>query len=399
MTPKPIVLVEMSPSGGLFQYAVQLGDALAERGELVELWTGPDPEIESSQPGFTVRPVLPTWHPGDTGVHSRWFRLLRRVMRAGQLIVAWVLLGVRLLASRPYAVLWSQWRFSFEPMFVVVLSKLLPNTLIGIIAHEPLPRSDAKDTSTAKTGTLVTRAFGAAWRRLDVAFVLGPRTRDLALAHWHPRCPVYVIRHGYEPGVRDDRVAVRPATETGPVALFFGVWAKYKGIDVLLDAFATVRRQLPQAQLVLAGAAGADIDVEQILERARGIGNVDARPGYVPMNGVASLVESARVVVTPYTRATQSGVAHLAYTFARPVIASAIGDLPEAVENEVTGLLVAPGDPDELAAAMLRLLRDPGLATKLGEAGENSVADAWAVAAQQVSDALAEAGERRAGWR
>ena len=94
---------------------------------------------------------------------------------------------------------------------------------------------------------------------------------------------------------------------TGPVALFFGVWTKYKGIEVLLDAFALVRAELPDARLILAGAVGADLDLDGVLQRARVVGNVDARPGYVPVDGVAPLLDSARVVVTPYIRATQSG--------------------------------------------------------------------------------------------
>lgn len=390
MTRKTIVLVELSPSGGLFQYAFEFGSALAAHGEQVELWTGPRPEMASSQPGFTVRPVLPTWHPGDVRVRSRLFHLTRRVLRAAQLVLAWVVLSLRLLTARPYVVLWSQWRFAFEPMFAVALSIVMSSTIFGIIAHEPLPRSDAKDTSTTKTGLLLTRAFRSAWQHLDVAFVLGPRTRDLAVSYWRPRCPVYVIPHGDESRLRAG-VQVCSVTETEPVVLFFGVWSRYKGIEVLLDAFARVRAELPEARMVLAGAAGADIDVEAVLERARRIGNVDARPGYVPMDEVAALVESARVVATPYIRASQSGVAHLAYTFGRPVIASAVGDLPEVVQDEVTGLLVEPGDADGLAMAMLRLLRDAGLAAKLGEAGENSVRDAWATAAARVSDALAEA--------
>ena len=388
---KPLVLIELSPSGGLFQFAVELGNALAVRGESVELWTGPRPELGSSQPGFTIRAVLPTWHPADARTYSRAFRLLRRVLRAGQLVLAWVVLSVRLLVVRPDAVVWSQWRFSFEPMFVVVLSKLLPGTLFGLIAHEPLPRSDAKDTSTPKTGGLVTRAFTAAWQRLDVAFTMGPRTRDLALSHWHPRCPVYVVPHGSEPAMLNDRGGVRPVEDTEPVALFFGVWAKYKGIEVLLDAFARVRAELPEARLIIAGAAGADVDAEEVLERARQIGNVDARPTYVPIEEVSALLGSTRVVVTPYIRATQSGVAHLAYTFGRPVIASAIGDLPEAVHDGVTGLIVEAGNSDELAAAMVTLLKDPMLAARLGEAGERSVANAWDTAAGIVSDALAHA--------
>ena len=384
----------MSPSGGLFQFAFELGNALADRGERVELWTGPRPELASTNSNFRVRSVLPTWHPGDAGVHSRLFRLARRVLRAGQLVFAWTVLSVRLLVTRPDAIVWSHWRFAFEPMFVTALSTVLRSTTFGLIAHEPVPRSDAKDTSTAKKGEVLTRAFRAAWQRLDVAFVLGPRTRELAVSYWEPRCPVYVIPHGAEPGVRGGR-SVRPVTETDPVVLFFGVWSKYKGIEVLLDAFALVRAEVPESRLVLAGDAGADIDVEAVLDRARQIGNVDARPGYVAVEDVAPLFDSARVVATPYIRATQSGVAHLAYTFARPIVATAVGDLPEVIQDNVTGLLVESGDAEGLAIAIVKLLKDPALAARLGAAGEKSVDDAWAIAAGRVSDALAEATRAR----
>lgn len=386
-SPPPVVLVELSPSGGLFQFAFELGTAMAARGERVELWTGPNPELTSSQPGFTVRAVLPTWHPGESTVRSRVYRLGRRALRAGQLVFAWIVLSVRLLRARPRAVIWSQWRFTFEPLFVWGLSALLRSTVFGIVAHEPVPRSDAKDTSTAKTGALLTKAFRAAWRTMDVAFVLGPRTRELLMAAWHPSCPVYVIPHGFEPGVRTD-AAIRPVEATDPVALFFGVWSKYKGIDVLLEAFSIVRQQLPAARLIIAGSPGADVDVEAILERAEQIGNVEARVGYVPIEQVGELLSEARVMVTPYIRATQSGVAHLAYSFGRPVIATAIGDLPEVVKDHVTGLLVEPGDAAGLAAAILELLNDPALAAKLGTAGEDDVKDAWSIAAARVSDAV-----------
>lgn len=390
MRSKTVLLVEFSPSGGLYQYAVGLGSAIAARGQQVELWTGPRPEIASSQPGFKVRSVLPTWHPADARVRSRWFRLARRALRAAQLIFAWIVLAMRLVAAQPYAVLWSQWRFAFEPMFVVVLSRLLPSTIIGIIAHEPVPRSDAKDTSTQKKGEIIDRAFAAAWQRLDVAFTLGTKTRDLAISHWHPRCAVHVIPHGDESVLRDG-VGVRSVLETGPVVLFFGVWSRYKGIDVLLDAFSRVRAELPDARLVLAGAAGADIDVDAICDQCRRIGNVDVHLGYVPVEHVPMLLDTARVVVTPYIRATQSGVAHLAYTFGRPVIATDIGDMPEVVQDEVTGLLVPPGDADGLAVAMLKVLADPFLAAELGAAGERKVAGAWGIAAERVCTALTRA--------
>ncbi|PRC49726.1 glycosyl transferase family 1, partial [Mycobacterium sp. ITM-2017-0098] len=114
-------------------------------------------------------------------------------------------------------------------------------------------------------------------------------------------------------------------------------WAKYKGIDVLLEAFGRVRAEMPESRMVLAGDVGADVDLTAVLDRARQIGNVDARPGYVAVEDVAPLFDAARVVAVPYIRATQSGVAHLAFTFGRPVIASNIGDLPEVIQDGVTG--------------------------------------------------------------
>lgn len=392
MTDNRTVLVEFSPSGGLFQFAAQLGSALAERGDRVELWTGPNPEITSAEAGFPVRPMLPTWHPNDNPDHGHLWYLLRRGWRAGQLVLAWLVLAFQLRRRPPRAVLFSQWRFTFEPWFVVAIAKLLPHTVFGIIAHEPLPRSDAADTSKPKEGRLLQASFAAAWRQMDVAFVLGPQTRQIVLDHWQPNGDVVIIPHGDSGAMRRDR-APAPVTQTEPVALFFGTWTTYKGIDVLIDAFALVKAEMPTARLIIAGAVSADVDATDLLARAAANG-VDARPGYCAMDEVPGLIESARVVVTPYIRASASGVAHLAYTFGRPVIGTTVGDLPAAIEDGVTGLLVPPNDAPKLADAMLRLLQDPELAASLGEAGKTAVQRSWSVAAASISDAVTAAGPR-----
>lgn len=392
MTDNRTVLVEFSPSGGLFQFAAQLGGALADRGDQAELWTGPEPEITSADAGFAIRALLPTWHPNDNGDGGQVRYLLRRGRRAGQLVLAWLVLAYRLRSRPPRAVLFSQWRFTFEPWFVVAICKLLPHTVFGIVAHEPLPRSDAKDTSTPKDGRLLQASFAAAWRQMDTAFVLGPRTRQIVLDHWQPDCDVVVIPHGDSGAMHRGRPPA-PVTQTEPTALFFGTWTTYKGIDVLIDAFKLVKAEMPDARLIVAGAIGADVDGPDLLARAAAVG-VDARPGYCAMDEVPELIESARVVVTPYIRASASGVAHLAYTFGRPVIGTTVGDLPAAIEDGVTGLLVPPNDVARLATAMLELLRDPHLAAKLGEAGQTATKRSWAIAAASVSDAVAAATKR-----
>jgi glycosyltransferase involved in cell wall biosynthesis len=56
-----------------------------------------------------------------------------------------------------------------------------------------------------------------------------------------------------------------------------------------------------------------------------------------------------------------------------PVIASAVGGIPEAVRDQLTGLLVPPGDAAALAGAIARLLTDETLARRMGEAGRSLV--------------------------
>ena len=79
---------------------------------------------------------------------------------------------------------------------------------------------------------------------------------------------------------------------------------------------------------------------------------------YVADEEVAGWFEVADAVVMPYVTATQSAVAALAFQQGRPVISTAVGGIPEAVEDGVTGLVVPPRDPVALAGAILRFYRD-----------------------------------------
>ena len=87
----------------------------------------------------------------------------------------------------------------------------------------------------------------------------------------------------------------------------------------------------------------------------------------------AALFQESSVVVLPYVEATQSGVVPVAYTFAKPVVATGTGALAEAVEHGVTGILVPPRDPQALADAIVRLLRDKSLRERMGRAGQQKL--------------------------
>ena len=369
---KRIALVEFPPSGGLFQFSFQLGEALAGAGHTVELLTGPNPELAPAAPGHRVRSVLPTWHPAAGGGAPDWWRRGRRVLRAGQHTAAWAVLIARLAITRPDVVMWSEWRFPTDGWGVHVVRKLLPGTVLGLVAHEPrvLVEQPGQD-GMYKTSGLTDRALSRAFADLDVTYVLGESAKAAVLATWPITGAVHVIPHG-DAGIFGEDSAP-PAAEDGPVVLCFGTITTYKGVDILLDAWPRVRDQVPAARLVIAGAFSADVDESDLRARVAALPGVTLNDGYVPLADVPSYFATARCVVLPYKRASQSGVVHLAQTFGRAVVASRVGDIPEVVDDGRTGLLVCAGDAEDLASALVRLLEDPSLAAELGAAGATSL--------------------------
>jgi glycosyltransferase involved in cell wall biosynthesis len=371
--PRRITLVEFPPSGGLFQFSLQLGEALARAGDDVELVTGPSPELTSREPGCRIRSILPTWHPTAGADTAEWWRRARRGVRAGQLTAAWTILLAYLLATRPDIVVWSAWRFPIDGWGVRVVRKALPNAVLVLVAHEPRPLVEQPgQDGMYKACGVTNRALAKAYADLDVAFVLGESAKQILTETWPISAPVHVIPHGDE--ALFDSTDIPGAETTGPVALSFGTITAYKGIDTLCQAWPTVRAHVPDAELVIAGALSADVDESALRSQVASLVGVSLHTGYVPVQDVPSYFARARCVVLPYKRASQSGVAHLAHTLARPVVATCVGDIPSVVRDGVSGLLVAPDHPDALADVLVRLLTDPESAREMGDAGARALA-------------------------
>ncbi len=396
-----IAVVEFSPSGGLYQFALQMADAYAAAGHRVELITGRDPELAPREPGVVLRDVLPTWHPAAAD-EPAWLRTrlggvvrkARRAVRAGRLVLAWLRLAVLLLRSRPDVVQWAEWRFALDGWFVRRIVRLLAATgrapVHADVAHTPKPFEEQRSTGELyRMGGGLLRELGRAYRAMDVVLVLGESARRDLEETFPGLRRVEVIPHGDEGiftrSAGTDATAASPPSRQDARVLFFGTLARYKGVEGLLDAFARVRQDRPDAELVVAGAV-ADVDIAALRASAERVGGVDLRAGYVPAEAVAPMVETARVVVAPYVLANQSGVVHLAQTFGRPVVATDVGDLGVAVRDGETGLLVPPGDPGALARALLRVLGDDGLADRMGAAGleRSRSAASWSSVAERV---------------
>jgi starch synthase len=151
--------------------------------------------------------------------------------------------------------------------------------------------------------------------------------------------------------------------EPGTV-LFFGRINQHKGLEYLVRAQPIIARQIPQARIVIAGHGK---DLERCLEMIDDHAGFEIHDGFVPGNAAPGFFQRASVVAMPYISATTSGILMTAYVFAKAVVATCVGSLPEYVQDGVTGLLVPPADVEQLANAIVRLLLDHGLRQRMGQ--------------------------------
>jgi glycosyltransferase involved in cell wall biosynthesis len=190
-------------------------------------------------------------------------------------------------------------------------------------------------------------------RRASRLIVHGPRMRaELEGLDRRIAGRIDVIPHGILGRARidDDVTGCDPGT-----FLFFGRIEIYKGLRYLLDAGEILHHRGHAFRLVVAGT-GADL--ERHRERIASAAWVELIDRYISAAEVPGLFRRAMAVVLPYTDATQSGVSAMAFAFARPVVATAVGDVPDIVIDGETGLIVPPRDALPLAEAMERLLVD-----------------------------------------
>jgi glycosyltransferase involved in cell wall biosynthesis len=150
-----------------------------------------------------------------------------------------------------------------------------------------------------------------------------------------------------------------------PTVMFFGRLSPYKGLDVFYEAATLIARRMPGVKFVVAGrpVEGYSPPAPPRLESS----SVEVLHRYLTSAETAQLFQNASVVVCPYRDATQSGVVLTAYAFGVPVVATAVGGMPEYVVPEKTGLLVPVGDAAAVADAVCRILSDVAFAGRLRE--------------------------------
>lgn len=143
--------------------------------------------------------------------------------------------------------------------------------------------------------------------------------------------------------------------QTTFVFLFFGFIRKYKGLDILLEAFAQLKKskiQIANCKLLIAGEFYEDRkQYDDLIEQLQLKDDLILKTEFIADSEVKYYLCAADAVVQPYRNATQSGVTPLAYHFEIPMIVTNVGGLPAFVPHGKVGLVCEP-TVDSIAAAM-----------------------------------------------
>lgn len=276
----------------------------------------------------------------------------------------WLRVGRRIRRERPDFVLMKYWTPFMAPCFGTIARIARRNGHTKVLCQidnvEPHERH------------LTDRAFNRYYLRSVDGFVymseqvhgeLAAYTSAPALFSPHPLFENF--------GERVDRSEACVRLGLDPrnrYVLFFGLIRDYKGLDLLLDAWAALKRSGDFAgrKLIVAGEFYAPKDryVKQIEDNGLQ-GEVLLHDYFIPDEQVKYFFSAADFVVQPYKTATQSGVTQIAYQFCTPMVVTDVGGLAEIVPDGRVGYVCPP--TAEGVAQAIRRMYEPGTLERFGE--------------------------------
>lgn len=341
-----VVIIGPSPRflSGISYYTCRLSNALAVRNTVISVlfrhmlpqrlfpgWRRVGQNLSSLKPdsGVKVAEILDWFNP------VTWIYASRIVRSADVVILEW-------------------WTSSVAHMYLALLIVNRSKTPVMIEFHEVV---DPLEFSVGPI-RIYARVMGRLIRSMADRYVVhSMHDRKLIASHYHiPEEQISVIPHGlYDqyPVLGREDVRASLSLDDGFVFLFFGLIRPYKGVQYLIQAF----EQLPdviksQAHLLIVGEAWEDSDSVHHATTSSDAVRIHLVNRYVSDDEVPVFFSAADALVLPYTRASQSGVAHIGISYGLAVVSSQVGGLAESLAGYAGTTFVHPGDVHELSQAL-----------------------------------------------
>jgi phosphatidylinositol alpha-1,6-mannosyltransferase len=285
------------------------------------------------------------------------------------LVAAELLATLDRALSRRYSVIHSHW----------VLPQGFVGSLVGRGIRVPHVLTVHGGDIFALRGSVLSAFKRFALHRADAVTVNSSATRSAVLRiaggikEMH-QIPMGIATSTSPPAEPVSEIRDRFRRSQGPLIVFAGRMVAEKGVADLIRAVALLVPRLPDVTAVLLGE-GQHRRQMASLATALGLRDRVHFAGWVPQSDVAAHLAAGDVFVAPSRRAPDGwveaqGLALIeAMSVAVPVVATKTGGVVDAVRDGETGLLVSERSPEEIAAAVLRISRDPELADRLARAG------------------------------
>ena len=264
--------------------------------------------------------------------------------------VTWLRVVQRIVRFQPDVVIIPWWVSFWTLQFITIslLSRQLCKTKILFLCHNVVEHEsgwiDRLLTSLVlKTGDLYIVHSGEDERNL-LNIIPHARVRR----HFHPTYDIFA-----QDQFDGEQIKSRLGIE-GRTLLFFGFVREYKGLKYLIQALPYVLEKISVTLLVVGEFWKDKADYLRLIADLNLEDHVVIVDEYVPNEEVGSYFDAADFVCQPYTSATGSGIVQIAFGFDKPVIATAVGSLPEIVKDDFSGLIVPPESPRQLADAILK---------------------------------------------
>jgi glycosyltransferase involved in cell wall biosynthesis len=173
---------------------------------------------------------------------------------------------------------------------------------------------------------------------------------------------ITVIPHGmYDHYQKMERTMVKSTLGVREefVILFFGLLRPYKGVKYLIQAFESLPEDMvKRSRLLIVGETWEDKESQKLASGSEFSGNITVVDRYVRDAELSLYLSAADVLVIPYVRASQSGVAHIGMAFGLPIIAAEVGGLKESLGKYDGTVFVRPRNAGAITKALMQVFAE-----------------------------------------
>jgi D-inositol-3-phosphate glycosyltransferase len=331
MKQKVIIIGPAYPlRGGLATYNERLARAFSEAGDEAEIVTFSLQYPDFLFPGQTQFSTDPA--PQDLQIKA----LINSVNP-----LSWVQAGLYIKKKKPDIVIFRYWLPFMGPALGTIARIISGNkhTRILAITDNVIPHEKRPGDS------IFTRYFLSACH----GFITMSKSVLEDLKKFVPAKPALYHPHPlYDNfGESQPKTVAKMALKLDPETnylLFFGFIRAYKGLDLLLEAFADERLvQLKNVKLIIAGEYYEDAEpYEKLIQKYHLESRIVRATDFIPNSQVATYFSAADLIVQPYKHATQSGVSQIAYHFDKPMLVTDVGGLAELIPDGKVGYVTQP---------------------------------------------------------